>query len=189
MDEIKQAKIDFLNRYNPMFSEELALSSGINAATKRNPTYTPALMQMPAAKEAIHLFWQEQLQRLGAKYVFSQTMRAFLSDVLELKNRMNQQFPNDFQNAKAGYDHEFRIAHAQKSLSVYLKHLWCMGLREIPPMCPIDGRILTIAHVQGTWTKVNSIETYLDLINGVREFASVERPDLELAEWELLRFL
>ena len=56
-------------------------------------------------------------------------------------------------------DNVFRVGITQKAFNLYLKYLWCLGLRWIehePPHCPFDR--IVIGKLGGgltAWTKVN----------------------------------
>ncbi len=113
---------------------------GIIAAVQRSNLYTPGHNNADIRKE-----WEKELNRIVVKYKKQQQREdVFFQDVVSLMEYMNQRFQNRFNNGKNGYDNEFRIAHAQKSLSVCLKHLWVRGElgKNEPPVCPIDGVVL-----------------------------------------------
>lgn len=58
----------------------------------------------------------------------------------------------------------FRISHSQKSISVFVKHLWCMDVISEPNICPVDRIILGKTEVRKNkdinWGYVNSIEEH-----------------------------
>jgi hypothetical protein len=73
----------------------------------------------------------------------------------------------------------YRIAHAQKSLSLVLKHLWCherLPQGTEPPGCPIDRMILD--HVKRshgiTWTMINTPDAYHSALALVQAAAATE---------------
>ena len=184
-EQIKLRKEVFLNRYNPGRSKDLALTSGVNAAAKRNDLYSPN-----ANRNDIRAFWKNELKKIGYKYREKQTEGAFIQDVMALKDTMNQRFSGSFNNRKK-YDDEFRISHAQKSISVYLKHLWCMGEIATPPLCPIDRVVLSKITVSDPrWGYVNCIETYKTHIKLIKEWRIIndKHKDDPLAVWELFEF-
>lgn len=138
---------------------------GITAAYQRASLYTPGGNNQDIREE-----WASQLRRITKKYAKQQSKETFFKDVMALAKHMNERFPNRFRNGKNGYKEVFRIAHAQKSLSVCLKHLWIQNEPNfaIPPVCPIDGKMLKYVHNQDSWTKVNSFKDE----NGVRGYFS-----------------
>ena len=139
---------------------------GVIAAYQRSHLYTPGLNNLD-----IHEYWEAQLKFLAQKYkTLDQTVDVFVKDIIQLKRNMNETFPGRFNNGTTGYDNEFRIAHAQKSLSICLKHLWIRGElgNHVPPVCPVDGVVLKYAHNNDAWTKVNFLNNRM-LPNGVME--------------------
>ena len=82
---------------------------------------------------------------------------------------------------------QFRLAQAQKSLSLYLKHLWCMGLIPVPPVCPVDTLILkktAIPSEYRNWKCICTMEEYRFRLNAINLAAG----DLTVVEWELLNY-
>jgi hypothetical protein len=75
----------------------------------------------------------------------------------------------------------FRIGPAQKALNLFLKYLWCLGLIHEPPHCPFDSRIIKRCKSDQCWTKFDTMDDYLHLVNTARVMAT----PLSLARWEL----
>jgi hypothetical protein len=105
---------------------------------------------------------------------------------------MNDQYARFFRSTtEQGYGPGFRIAHAQKSLSLLLKHLWCNGVLGEPPCCPVDRRVLQIANARNraAWTKLDDLDDYRAALAVLRDAceASPLAP-ISLAEWELKVF-
>lgn len=173
--EIKNRQENFLSNYNPMHSEERAIQSGINAAIRFAHVYTPGTTYQQ--KIEIKRYWEELLKNLGKKYEKMRTEREFLDDITSMVALMNKKFPNDFNYNE---DHKgFRIAQAQKSLSVYLKHMWCLGKTQIPPVCPIDRTVLG-----ETWI-YDDLEMYKNHLCCVKKKNNTDNP---LSVWELFEF-
>ena len=98
-----------------------------------------------------------------------------------LKDAMNKQFARGFRPTG------FRISHSQKSISVFLKHLWCMQHVPMPIECPIDFNILKTLPNNGrtvSWTKIDDIESHARMITALNNLAQ----PMPLARWELLHF-
>ena len=106
---------------------------------------------------------------------------------------MNKNYGDYFEAvAISGYPPGFRIAHAQKSLSLTLKHFWCNDEMDEPPCCPVDRRILTIAGATPSaakWTDLDSLNAYHEKLERLRTASanSVIQP-ISLAQWELYAF-
>lgn len=106
---------------------------------------------------------------------------------------MNAEFGGYFHPVAVGvYSPGFRIAHAQKSLSLVLKHYWCNGVLGEPPCCPVDRRILTTAGAgqqEARWTDVDTVPQYLGKLALLSTAAGASRfAPISLAEWELEAF-
>lgn len=166
---------------------EYSLSGAIKAATRRN-----ALYSKDANRNDIIKIWKKKLISLGQKYSKKIGLDEFLQDIIDLKLEMNQNFPESFNNKSLrNYEKGFRISHAQKSVSVYLKYLWCKGLIPTPPACPIDRRILKRTQSPDVcWCYVNDINTYKKHLCYVMEAknSSVDFKDDDLPVWELIEF-
>lgn len=182
-ETIKIAKREFAEHFPVRKGEIDCARYGVVAATGRARLYTPN-----TDHQDIRKFWINQLISIGGKYRTKQSIETFISDIVNLKNSMNTEFPGRFNNGKDGYDNGFRIAHAQKSLSIFLKHMWCNNLiTEIPPVCPIDGVILKYCGCFAPWTKVNSIDSYneqLAIVENKKRMDGFE----SLAEWEVCKY-
>ncbi len=186
-ERIKAAKNAFIEK----FGDNDPFLSAILAATGRAALYTPNSNHSDIREE-----WISQLRQIMAKYNTLQTVDTFIADVSYLKEHMNQRFPGRFINGKPGYENGFRIAHAQKSISVCLKHLWSQSNYLInPPICPIDGIMLKHVHNYDAWTKVNWFDdrirdgitergycTHLALMEAAANNDGFD----SIAEWELV---
>lgn len=184
--QIHQRQQEFLDRYNPNRSVDIALTSGLKTATQHNDLYSP-----DANRTIIKEHWKLLLQDMGVKYRIEQKECVFFNDIIQLKNIMNNQFCCSFKNKRGRYEQGFRISHAQKSLSVYLKHLWCMGMIATPPFCPIDRVILSRVNASDPrWCHVNTIDLYqmqvASIMNGKN--ANHLYDGDSIAVWELFEF-
>jgi hypothetical protein len=186
---MNRLKEKFLNRYNPKRTLEKALSSAISASVQHNSLYKRGAT--PKEKERVHCNWKAFLKQKMKDYKNEQSVEKYENDIQELRNLMNKTLSASFlskPHPKFKTDPGFRISHAQKSLSIFLKHLWCMGEVATPPQCPVDARILAIAgkkYPDTKWGYVNSIEEHREKISFL-EAAKEERQSL--AEWELKLF-
>jgi hypothetical protein len=159
--------------------ESAVIQDAINSSVRRNRTYAsgPAFLSRSKIRDG----WAAQLQKCAAKYATSRSLDVFVDDIVLLVNLMNSEFPASF--ASSG----FRIAHAQKSLALYLKHLWCRGDLAMPPACPVDRLMLTHAKAPyglRTWTTTNDVVRYRQQLECLRTAANGK----ELAVWELVEF-
>jgi hypothetical protein len=82
---------------------------------------------------------------------------------------------------KCLFDEHLRWGIAQKAFNLYLKFLWRLGiLRVPPPHCPVDRVVLRAAGIDGSWTKCDSEQQYMEWIEKLRARAGT----LCLSEWE-----
>ncbi|WP_100629742.1 hypothetical protein [Algoriphagus formosus] len=193
METLSIAKSKFLNKYNPTESIEKAQSLAISAALQHNSLYEPNTSF--SQKKIIRSTLAGKLMDISTKYISSVSEETYYNDIIELKDFMNQKYSDHFLKSahpKYGYDPGFRISHSQKSLSVFLKHLWCIGKIEEPPQCPVDRIILTSIGQKSknaAWGYVNSIEEHATKVNFIKEFIkNTKNPKMSLAKWELIQF-
>lgn len=181
-------KEKFCAKYNPKHDSNEALNKGILASVQRGYLYTPNLTY--DQKTEIYDFWRQTMFELGKKYCEEvQSIKVFCKDIKTLQDEMNKKFPDAFKNrhGKKGFVEEFRVAHAQKSFAIYLKHLWCLSeSMPEPPSCPMDKNIFRIVGINDSWTKVNDIELYKQHYLRVKQYA--ETAGRTVACWELFSF-
>ena len=176
----------FLERYNPLCSVDAALDQAINVSVLRNPTYTIGLNG--TEKIIFRNYWRERLIEIGRLFSIPKDRNFYLDNIQILKTEMNNRFYNSLQPLRRNYDNGFRIAHSQKSISIYLKHLWCMSLIPEPPCCPIDRRILIISGINSriSWTRINQLAEVQDILNQFTNVAN--QNNLSLSNWECQLF-
>jgi hypothetical protein len=129
LDKILKKKIAFLERYNKPRNVDTAIDKATGAALQHNSLYDKNISS--TNKDFIKEYWKCFLRSLNKKYRNEQIIDVYESDVRFLNRNMNKTFANLFRrnrHPKYGYDPGFRISHSQKSISVYLKHLWCRDL-------------------------------------------------------------
>lgn len=172
----------FYQLVNDPGNEKKAASVAINVSVSRNPTYSENISN--SDKREIREYWEFLLLDFYKSHTQGNvSKKEFFCYVDIIQQSMNSKFPDKFICNTEGYDNVFRLAHAQKSLSVFLKHLWCMGKMKEPPFCPIDGIILhDVLKKKGAWTKLNDNDTYCKYIKYVDEAA--KKSNLSIAEWE-----
>ena len=173
----------FLIRYNDSRDRNTAISKSINASVGRNPTYSSGLNSID--KIEFKNYWRVQLVKIGVLFETERDEKYYLSQVESLTGLMNSKFRDMLNPQRSNYEAGFRVAHAQKSISVYLKHLWCMGEIPAPPCCPIDRIISLRANVklEVSWTRMNSIDQVKRALDEFRQLAKNDRK--LLCDWEL----
>jgi len=145
--------------------QKIAFRDAMTSASRRARLYRKGLIQ--SQRDSVRAGWQAQLTLLVTAYVANgpqfATQQQFLLDVAALQQFMNANHASFFHTATTatvGYAPGFRIAHAQKSLSLVLKHFWCNGVLSEPPCCPVDRSVLVCAGASqqtARWTDLNTI--------------------------------
>lgn len=188
--ELAAAKLKFMSRYSQMvdgrWDRDLALTSGIKAAAQHNALY--ARSTPVERRNGIRADWKSMLLELSGKYCATVDDGAYEADLEVLVGNMNGRhgkYLRGEEELPLGCATGFRISHAQKSLSVYLKHLWCMDAVSEPPQCPIDSYVLRKLGIPGTWTRIGTIEEHRQIVQAMRSNVGSQ----SLAQWELLAFL
>ena len=161
----------------------LTIKAALSTRDKRYTIYKNDIKahQRKPAKDAI----RDVLAEIETKY---DTMLSdmehvqYISDTAaKLTNDIGQYLRND----------EFRVGIAQKLINMHLKYLWCSGVINEPPHCPIDGIIRDKVKVEYPdfdydWISSNSIEEYKSAVTILRQQA--ERKDQTISQWELSEF-
>ncbi len=201
-DEIQARQQEFINAYkfkNQEYTPKMkAWESAINVSVKTRgyPVYSSYVRNRKDAKFA----WMDKLERLGWKYNERvQTKEQFIKDVFELQDYINgSSYSTNF------YNNRIRIGQCQKSLSVYLKWMWCQNeLASIPPVCPIDRQVLQECYrvlrskKAGTkqelidcgtaWSNLDDKHLYERLVNITEKVAGLQ-DEPRTAVWELFAF-
>lgn len=180
-------KSDFVTRTNTPRTRERARRAALTAASQHNLLYAAGLGWQDRSEVRTH--WMSRLDELASRYTKFVSERAYLEDVASLCADMNRRFADRFgsgNHPRYQYAAGFRVSHGQKSLSVYLKHLWCLGDIPTPPQCPVDSIVLRragLTYPQTRWAYVNSIEEHKRQIGLLKQKA--KEVGLSLAEWEL----
>ena len=188
--EVDEAQRLFLNRYNRRvaggWDQDLAVTSGVKAASQHNALYARSSSSVQRA--LIRNDWKRLLRATASSYTEPVDSAEYECHVQALADEMNTRHSMLLRHADElpqGVTAGFRISHAQKSLSVYLKHLWCMGIIAMPPECPVDRVVLRKAGATGSWTRVGTLDEHRSMIAALEQCAG----DASLAEWELLVFM
>jgi len=200
-DEIQARQQEFINAYkfkNQEYTPKMkAWESAINVSVKTRgyPVYSSDVKNREDAKFA----WMDKLERLGWKYQCVQTKEQFIKDVFEL-----QDYINGSSYSTSFFNNRIRIGQCQKSLSVYLKWMWCQNeLASIPPVCPIDRQVLQecyrvlrskkagtkneLIDCRTAWSNLDDKDLYERLVNITEKVAGLQDESLT-AVWELFAF-
>ena len=188
MDQLEKCKGDFLNKYNENRSVECGVRMAVNAAVQHNLLYSRNVQTLQ--RSVIRSYWGDCLDEIGGEFKKDVPIHTYEYIIEQLKAGMNRKFGNAFLSGSV-HGSMFRVSHAQKSISVFIKHLWCLGEIPEPKICPIDRVVLkqTKARLSKdlAWGYVNTIEEHRVKFKYVLEAAAVEK--LSVARWELFNFI
>jgi hypothetical protein len=156
-------------------------------------------------KQEIVAAWKTILKEFAIRYQEEKRDdQFFFIDVQRFQEEMNSKKGSDGELLKEGFEGgSIRIAQCQKSLSVYLKWLWCLGmLKHEPPVCPIDRNVLSVCYKKldkkndqksrkciadinkaGGWGQINDLGEYKQLVE-ITQILS-KRALMTPAEWDL----
>lgn len=184
---LDRQKEEFLTRYNHSASPAEAFSRAVTAASQRNTLYAQDASR--GTRRLVRAEWESQLCAMTRKYCeHTVSSSEYESDLLTLRAYMNERFRSLFRqlpHPRYRYSPGFRVSHAQKSLGVAIKHLWCLGTAYTPPQCPVDSVVLRAAgarYPSTKWAYVDSIEVHRELVSRLSRAAAAR--GLGLAEWE-----
>lgn len=189
MQKIKEAKARFLAKYNPTQSFEVALARAINASVQRNRYLNQDDKDNYKVKRDIREQWKGILKNIANFHCEVRNERVYQGSIEMVKETVNLVSPKS----------QIKISHAQKSLAVYLKHLWCFDEDKIraqyfpqiyPVQCPVDAIILRKIKWKGQpWTTVDCIHTHWKMIDAVKKYIEESGQKYSIHEWELINFL
>ncbi len=177
MQDIKPIISKFLTPINKndrknVFLVEMALRAALSSSTRNNPA------KPETGADNFRFHWKTMLLTQTSKINKDTTISGYADIVMELRKGLHK------------FSDNYKVSHAQKSLSLFLKYLWCYGLVETPPTCPIDRQILKEAQKADTsiklknWTKLDSKEDYIQILKALEKWADhMPMAEKELIEW------
>jgi hypothetical protein len=97
-----------------------------------------------------------------------------IRNIEEFAKSLSEHFPDVLSGKK------MKIGVAQKAVNLYLKFLWCYGWIPEPPHCPIDRTVLEKVGDYDAWTKIDTIQEYMEKIDKIGN----QKGDKSFSEWE-----
>lgn len=145
-------------------------------------------------------FWKERLSALGELYIANKEKRPYSEVVISLQKMINDKYADVFTGSG------IRLAQCHKSLSVYLKWLWCLGImKTVPPSCPFDcilikkaiktlkssaekeageyNQYIKVLNNNKNWSSLNDENDYLTILQALSKVGEIDKSSA--AEWEL----
>lgn len=153
-----------------------ALANTVKATFQRNNIYKKQLL--PRQRRELRTILKCRLQEISVGYSKRVSETKHCENIEELARTVTKRFKGILHNEK------FTIGSAQKALNLYLKFKWCMGKQRTPaPHCPLDRKVLNMAGIDGSWTKLDSIKKYKDWVSILKSKAKANKQSLPM--WEL----
>ena len=191
LEDLAEQQTRFLKQFGAArdmtAARALAMRDAVGSAVSKNALYAPKATSRDRLE--VDGAWKEALESYASEYVRPVGWERYERDLVKLTAEMNRAYGDHFRQArhpKFGYEPGFRVSHAQMSLSLVLKHYWCLGLVVMPPECPVTRAALLAARAgepNAKWTDVNSIEAHRLKIRFLADAAA--QSGLALAEWEI----
>jgi hypothetical protein len=162
------------------FIESACATAAIAAALQRSGTYRDGTSGKK--REEIRESLREHLFLLRSEYKERVSEEQHIRNIRGLAEEMTDKY-QEFLSSDG-----FKIGVAQKAINLYLKYLWCLGVIEEPPHCPLDRSIISRlkANNDVNWTELTKIEVYEALMDEIGELARNE--GRSIAEWELIQY-
>ena len=178
---------NYLEKYNYSRNVRDALSSSIKAAVQHNKLYAN---NVPVSrKKYIRDYWGTCLEEIGWEFKKKVSIKNYEKLIQGLQLQMNREFGEEFANGVINVS-MFRLSHAQKSISVYIKILWCMGQIQEPEICPVDRIILSKTKARNSnlvlWGYVNTIDEHRNKFKYIQDAAELSK--MSVAMFELVIF-
>ena len=148
-----------------------AMRNALRAALQHNNTYASDVSV--TSRDAFRYDWAKRIRGAARKYGCPMSDAEHCRVIAQIA----QSLSSDYGTILAG--ERLRFGTSQKAFNLYLKFLWRLGRIPAPPHCPVDGVILRLARIAGSWTQSDSEAEYMRWIATLREHAG-----RGLAEWE-----
>lgn len=158
-------------------SEPDAIRNSLIAALQRNATYKRRASYSDKVK--FRKTFADHVMKYALTYCRPVSERKHIRNIIMICNIISKE------HGKILLKSKLRFGTAQKAFNLYLKFLWCLDKDiAVPPHCPVDARILRKAGVKGTWTKLDSANTYMSWIKQIKNVAHNSGFNT-IQEWEL----
>lgn len=137
-------------------------------------------------KEKERTYFRNMLRGYIEQTILDSYKTAVTDDAIHIENI--KAISNYTANFKEILKAPINIGISQKLLNLVLKYYWCLGILPEPPHCPVDRIIQQKIYKQPlvNWTQLDSIDTYLQIINDARDLA--KKNGVSIAKWELENF-
>lgn len=143
------------------------------ASVQHNPTYSESAEQAGIGKfrDTLFLYLAEEIEPQYRQHVTDARHFSNIESLMKFAGKNGKDILKD---------KRYKSANAQKLLNLQLKYLWCAGLVETPPHCPIDRIVLSMNGISGNWTEMVTIGDYEVVVSRLKKAVGGQ-----LAIWEL----
>jgi hypothetical protein len=168
------------NNMNDLFLEAMgvknvgsAMKESLLSALGHNPTYRGE--EVGNERETFRTQWATLIRDESKRYTEPVGDTAHCQAILKISTTLSGGF------GELLLDGQLRYGTSQKAFNLYLKYLWKLEQRAVPPPhCPVDRVMLQLVGVDAAWTQCNSVAEYMSWIQRLRAKAD----PLPLAIWE-----
>jgi hypothetical protein len=158
---------------NMEFLIKAALSDTLISSLQRANVYVRGVTDIQ--KEPFKLAFKTKLIYIEQEYANTVDDDKHIQNIQSFAYSLSQDFSNILQ------DGHLRLGIAQKGVNLFLKFLWSFDKIPEPPHCPIDAIVLREINNHVLWTKMDSPQTYAEIIAECRKKAG----NMSLSRWEL----
>jgi hypothetical protein len=154
-------------------SAERAMKESLSSALGHNPTYREE--EVGNERVQFRAEWAKLIREESGRYTEPLGDDAHCQAILRISKALSDNFGNILLGG------QLRFGTSQKAFNLYLKYVWQLESRTVPPPhCPVDRVMLELVGVRAAWTQCNSVAEYMTWIHRLRAKAH----PLPLAMWE-----
>jgi hypothetical protein len=152
---------------------EQALKESLLSALGHNPTYSRE--EQGDDRVLFRAGWARLIRAESQRYTEPIGDEAHCQIISDISDALSLEFGDIL------LDRQLRFGTSQKAFNLYLKYLWQLERRAVPPPhCPVDRIMLELVGIKAAWTQCNSVAEYMSWIHRLRAKAE----PLPLAIWE-----
>ena len=151
----------------------MLLQESLLSALGHNPTYRGE--EVGNERAEFRAEWARLILEESKRYVDAVDDDAHCQAILRISKALSHTFGGILLGG------QLRYGTSQKAFNLYLKYVWQLEDRTVPPPhCPVDRVMLQLIRVDAAWTQCNRVTEYMSWIHRLRAKAD----PLPLAIWE-----
>lgn len=160
---------------NMDFLIKAALSDTLISSLQRANVYVKGIPDIQ--KQPFKSAFKTKLSHIGQEYANPVANNKHIQNIQSFAGSLSQDFSHILQ------DEHLRLGVAQKGVNLFLKFLWSFDKIPEPPHCPIDAIVLGAINSKVSWTKLDDVQIYEEIIAECKWVARAE--NMSLSQWEL----